>query len=221
MFLILFIMSYIPYDFQEEKPEVVSHDSMEAYAQNKDIPDEVREEILFALSHFPELKETPIEFKFKKKVSKSIMQAQPKVGSLLTRHRRNRAYVIKMTENFKVGDTTMSMVDEVPSSVLAGWIGHELGHIMDYRERNVFNMIFFGIAYSFSKSFLMGAERRADGYAVQKNMGNFIVATKNFILDNADLPEKYKKRIAKLYLSPEEILMMIEDFEAGEMELLP
>jgi hypothetical protein len=34
--------------------------------------------------------------------------------------------------------------------------------------------------------------------------------TKNFILKKADIPQSYKNRIKKYYLSPEEIMILIE-----------
>ena len=41
------------------------------------IPEEIKEEAVVALSHYPELANTAIEFKFKSKIKKSNMQAQP------------------------------------------------------------------------------------------------------------------------------------------------
>ena len=57
------------------------------------IPDTIKKEALLALSHYPELKETKIEFKFKKNIKKSIMQAQPTFWSLL-RSKKHRSYKI-------------------------------------------------------------------------------------------------------------------------------
>ena len=35
----------------------------------------------------------------------------------------------------------------------------------------------------------------ADSLAVERGMGNYIVATKRFILDHAELPQAYKDKI--------------------------
>ncbi len=59
-------------------------------------------------------------------------------------------------------------------------------------------------------------ERTADTYAIQHGMGDYILKTKNFILDNANLSEKYKQRIRKLYISPEEVMELINKNKVEE-----
>lgn len=177
----------------------------------KVIPESIANEVRIALSHYPELLDTPIEFKFKKKIQKSFMQAQPKFSGLFKK-RKNRSYYIFISESFKIENAEFG-VEEIPSNVLIGWIGHELGHIMDYRNRKGFNMVVFGIRYLLSSNYIREAERAADTYAVNRGMGEYILATKEFILNHADLTEVYKARIKRLYLSPDEILELVEDLE--------
>lgn len=178
---------------------------------NKTIPTSIEREVRIALSHFPELLETPIEFKFKKKIKKSFMQAQPKFSSLLN-NRKDRSYYIMISERFNIDDEEFS-VHDIPEDVLIGWIGHELGHIMDYRDRSGFNMIVFGARYLLSSHHIREAERAADTYAVNRGMGEYILATKDFILSHANLSAVYKARIQRLYLSPAEILELVEELE--------
>lgn len=178
---------------------------------NKIIPESIENEVRIALSHYPELIDTPIEFRFKKNIRKSFMQAQPKLSGVFKR-RKNRSYVINISESFEIEDEEFG-VEEIPSEVLIGWIGHELGHVMDYRDRKGFNMIVFGIRYVLSNDYIREAERAADTYAVNRGMGEYILATKDFILNHADLSEVYKTRIKRLYLSPEEILELVEELE--------
>jgi hypothetical protein len=42
-------------------------------------------------------------------------------------------------------------------------------------------------------------------------MDTYILETKNFILNNTNLSEVYKARIKKYYLSPDEIVKLVED----------
>ncbi len=177
----------------------------------KIIPESIENEVRIALSHYPELIDTPIEFKFKKKIQKSFMQAQPKFSGLLKK-RKNRSYFIFISESFQIEDEEFG-VNEIPSDVLIGWIGHELGHIMDYSDRRGFNMVLFGMRYLLSSNYIREAERAADTYAVNRGMGEYILATKDFILSHANLSEVYKARIKRLYLSPEEILELVEELE--------
>lgn len=179
--------------------------------ENKIVPDEIWRETYVALSHYPELKDTPIEFKFKKKIQKSFMQAQPKLSGLL-KNKKNRSYFVMISEHIKIEDEVFD-VKNVPSDVLIGWIGHELGHIMDYRERSAANMVWFGIKYLTSKKYIQEAERAADTYAVNHGLGKYIIATKDFILNHTHLAESYKARIKKLYLSQEEIMALIDEID--------
>lgn len=181
---------------------------------NKIVPDLIWREVYVALSHYPELKNTPIEFKFKSKIKKSFMQAQPKLSGFFKR-KNNRSYVIQISEKIKIEDQEFD-VSNVPSEVLIGWLGHELGHVMDYRDRSAIEMLWFGIRYITSSNHIKEAERAADTYAVNHGMGKYIIATKDFILNHAHLSASYKQRIQKLYLSPEQIMELIQEFQASK-----
>nr|WP_298525623.1 hypothetical protein [uncultured Christiangramia sp.] len=176
---------------------------------NKIVPENIWRETYVALSHYPELKDTPIEFKFKKNIKKSFMQAQPKLSGFF-KNRKNRSYVIYINEKFKIEDETFSVKD-VPSEVLIGWLGHELGHVMDYLDRSAIDMLWFGIRYVTSNNYIREAERAADTYAVNHGLGQNIIATKDFILNHSKLSESYKSRIQDLYLSQEEIMVLIDE----------
>lgn len=164
---------------------------------------------LKALSFYPELDECKIEIRFKKNIKKSTVQARPTFQSFFKK-RSNKRYVILISETFKISDREFTTKD-IPSNILIGWIGHELGHIMDYQNRDKINLISFGVNYLFSDSFIVEAERTADTYAVAQGMENYILATKNFILNHSDIAVSYKNRIKKYYLSPEEIMAMVEE----------
>ncbi|MFX0556489.1 hypothetical protein ACOCEA_06805 [Maribacter sp. CXY002] len=173
------------------------------------IPKEIENEALVALSHYPELKDTPIEFKFKPNIKKSTMQAQPEFTSVFN-SKKNRRYKILISEQIKIADSTY-YTKNIPAEIMIGWLGHELGHIMDYQNRNGLNLIGFGIQYLASKRYIKEAERRADAFAVRHGMEKYILATKEFILEKAGLSEKYIDRIKKFYLSPEEIMKLVEE----------
>ncbi|TQO36107.1 hypothetical protein GQ41_0675 [Arenibacter algicola] len=173
------------------------------------IPKSIEKEALKALSFYPELTKNKIEFRFRKNIKKSTMQARPTFQSLFKK-RRNRTYVVLISETFKISDKEFTTKD-IPSDILIGWIGHELGHIMDYQNRSKINLISFGLKYLFSERFIVEAERAADTYAVAQGMEKYILGTKNFILNHSDIATSYKNRIKKYYLSPEEIMVLVEE----------
>lgn len=181
------------------------------FSKNKQIPKVIEKNVLEALAHFPELQETHIRFKFKKRIKKSIMQAQPVISSLLGK-KEKRIYNINISALFQLTNTAIP-IHQLPDSIMIGWIGHELGHIVDYEHRSTFNLIGFGISYALSGKFVQKAENTADTYAVNNGIGHYIIETKRFILDHADIPQPYKDRIARLYLSPDDIVEQVRELE--------
>jgi len=175
---------------------------------NKIFPESIKNEALTALSYYPELKDTAIEFKFKDNIKKSTMQAQPTFASIF-KGKENRRYIILISRKIQIEDELFTIKD-IPNEVLIGWLGHELGHVMDYRDRTGFGMILFGIKYLFSGAHIKEVERAADTFAINHGMGEYILKTKNFILDNASFSEKYKAKLRKLYMSPEEVMHLIK-----------
>lgn len=181
------------------------------FGQHKQIPASIQQNALMALSFYPELKNTAISFIFKKSIKSSVMQAQPVFTSLAGR-RKNRRYRINISTNFKLIHSEMPIL-EIPDTIMIGWIGHELGHILDYESKSNAQLVSFGYHYYFHSSFVKHAEMMADSLAVEHGLGHYIVATKRFILDHAQLPQDYKDKIKRLYLSPDVIVEQVRKLE--------
>jgi len=175
---------------------------------NKTIPNNIKEKIEKALSYFPSLNDVDITFKFKKNIKKTTMQAQPNFLSLLL-PKKSRKYNINISEYFK--DTQKTKTQDLPEDVFVGWIGHELGHIIDYEEMSNWEIVVFGIKYVLIDSFIIEAEKTADYLAVNQGIGKHILAMKNFILHHKNLPKYYKDRIKKFYISPDEVTQLIKE----------
>ena len=175
------------------------------------IPDTIHSEVKTALSFYPELDSIKIEFRFKKNIKKSTMQARPTFGSFF-RNRTERSYLVLISEKFKISDKEFKTTD-IPSDIFVGWIGHELGHVIDYQNRSNLNLLRFGVNYLLSENHIVEAERAADSFAVNHGMEDYILKTKNFILNNAEIETSYKTRIKKYYLSPEEIMELVQQRE--------
>jgi hypothetical protein len=192
-------------------PHMISVEEIDL--NNKTIPKEIEKEAITALCHFPELKDQKIIFRFKNNIKKSTMQAQPTWASFFKR-RKYRDYIILISRKIQIEDEEFT-INDIPSDVITGWLGHELGHVMDYRERSSLGMLIFGIKYLFLKEHIKEVERAADHYAIVHGMGDYILQTKNFILDHADISERYKQRIRNLYMSPEEVMELLNE---GKLE---
>jgi hypothetical protein len=173
------------------------------------IPKNIKEKVEIALGYYPQLKNIHIEFKIKKNIKKSTMQARPTFDSFF-KSKKDRKFLILISKKFKISEKEFSTLD-IPDDIFIGWIGHELGHIMDYQDRSKLNLIWFGLKYLFSETHIVEAERAADGFAVKHKMEDYILKTKNFILNHAEIPDVYKNRMKRYYLSPEEIMVLVED----------
>ncbi|KGE12865.1 hypothetical protein [Sphingobacterium deserti] len=180
-------------------------------SDNKQIPKVMEPQILAALSHYPELKDTCVRFIFTQKLKGSIMAARPVVGSLLG-PKSKRQYDVLISPVFKL-QHSIEPIHQIEDDVLIGWIGHELGHVMDYERRSTLSIAKFGLLYWLSRRFIRKAERVADTFAVNRGMGSYIIKTKAFILGHSGLSTRYKNKIAQLYLSPDDIVALINDLE--------
>ncbi|MFD0860612.1 hypothetical protein ACFQ1M_00205 [Sungkyunkwania multivorans] len=181
---------------------------MQKITERHSAPITIISEVQKALSYYPDLQDVSITFKFKDKLSTSVMKAQPTWATLFN-GKKKRAYIILISRNLQI-DGQKFDIHEIPKEVLIGWLGHELGHVMDYRCRSTINLIIFGLAYLISGKHIKNAEREADVFAVKAGMQDYILATKNFILNHSSLSDKYKARIKKFYLSPEEIMHLVK-----------
>lgn len=123
-------------------------------------------------------------------------------------NKKNRAYLIGVSPIIKVDEHTR--IEDVPEKPLVGWFVHELGHIMDYLDRSGWNLIKFGLSYIISGTFRMGAERKADVYAIGQGCSDYILATKKYILEHSNLSNRYKTRIERYYMSLDELGLLIE-----------
>jgi hypothetical protein len=183
---------------------------LQMFRHKKTIPKVIEKEVLCALSFYPELQDTAIHFVFKQKIRGSVMLAQPKFGTLFN---KKREYNILISSLFRLTHAVMP-IHQIPADIMIGWIGHELGHIMDYENRGLAGMARFGLGYLLSEKYVRKAERVADTFAVRAGMGRYILKTKHFILDHAALPDRYKKKIARLYLSPDDIVEQVKKLES-------
>ena len=73
------------------------------------------------------------------------MQARPTFDSFF-KSKKHRKFLILISEKFKISDKEFSTRD-IPDDIFIGWIGHELGHIMDYQGRSKFNLIWFCVGF--------------------------------------------------------------------------
>lgn len=103
------------------------------FGKNKDLPAGYEEQVLVALSHFPELKNTKIRWVIKE--SYTPLATSPDFGSLLKR-KDNRGYIITISN--KTIDTLKHLLfSNLNFEEQVGIMGHELSHVLDFKSKNL------------------------------------------------------------------------------------
>ncbi len=176
-----------------------SRDSLiKVHGFNKIFTPEYELPAIIALSFYPELDSTRIEFKSKK--LKRLGNAKPKMDFLF-RKQINRHYVIIVNKNTE--DILGLQFNDIPFNAQTGFFGHELAHILDYKEKNNLKLIFFVARYMFMQKSI---ERYTDKMAIEHNLGRQLYELRSFIMKNPYTDEDYLKFKRNNYLNCEEIL---------------
>lgn len=166
---------------------------------NKIYPNELRSEIEKALSYYPDLAETHIKFRWGRFTRRSFMLARPIISSIL-RSKEKRQYQIIMKKRFFIKNKQFAN-GRIPSDVIVGWLGHELGHVLDYRDKSAVNLTWFGVQYYFCDSFIKKAEITADKNAVERGLIKELIQAKEFSRNDTYFPKSYIEKLKHLYPS--------------------
>lgn len=175
--------------------------------QKKIIPS-LHTEIYTALSYYPELDSTYIEFRYAN--IKASLNARPKVGSLF-RKRSKRKYVIRIKPNTK---DSVATIDQVGFNGAVGVLGHELNHIIDYSKRNFWGIL--GRLFNYgSKKGKRKFEAEIDRMTIKKGLGWQLYDWENYVLNASKATEKYKRYKRSIYYTPEELITLIKQAKAN------
>ena len=173
-------------------------------SENKNVLDEYELATYIALSYYPELSNSRISFK-KAKI-KTTLNARPSVGSLFFRSKKDRNYVIRINQQIK--DSVINF-NAIPFNVKVGLLGHEFGHILDYKDKTIFQVMKRLFAYSSKKS-KEKFEKEIDLITIKKGLGWQLYAWANYVLNESNASMKYKAFKKEIYLTPLQILNIIE-----------
>lgn len=181
-------------------------DSLEMqYAAKKVVLSEHALVTFIALSYYPELNDARIEFKTAK--IKTTLNARPTALSLLFRSKAKRRYVIRI--NSQVKDSVISF-HAIPFNAKVGVLGHEFAHILDYRQRNFFQVLGRMFAYSRKKS-KAKFEQEIDAVAIDKGFGWQLYDWSTYVLEQSNATAKYKAFKREIYLTPTQIEQRISE----------
>lgn len=183
-----FLLVYEEADFSSKIETLIS-----LYGDNKDIPEQYHLAAYAALSHYPELKNTRIEFR-KKKI-KTTMACRPAVKSMF-RKADKRLYIVFV--NNKHGKVRKVLLNELPFDAKIGVIGHEYGHIVDYRSKNFFGICATAIGYLFYTP-RQKLENKIDRITIAHSLGWQLFHFTVFVQEKSKASPEYKAYKKRVY----------------------
>lgn len=138
------------------------------FGKHKQLPKGYEKQALVALSYYPELKNTRIVFKVRKKGGAPFV-SRPTTWSLLFRKRAKRKYRILISQKTKAILAPILMKN-LPFNAQIGVLGHELAHTSFYLEKKFGAMVKIAIG-TFSARYLDEFEHQTDQIAIEHGLG--------------------------------------------------
>ena len=187
-FVSLISIAHAPVTAQTPNPmfseETLSIGNYEQYGHLKDIPQDMRSQVLIALSFYPELRNTKIILRYRKR--RTPLSSRPRVWSTF-RKKKNRTYVI--TISIKSNQHLMPILfSNLPYNTQIGVIGHELSHISAYRTQTSGQLL--GLYTSLLKSKNVDAfEFSTDSTCIAHGLGHQLLAWSSYVRNALDIPE--------------------------------
>lgn len=179
----------------------------EEYGQHKTIPEAFELPALVALSHYPELKNTRIKFKFRK--IKATMAAAP-TWYFIFQRKKKRRYVISIASDPKKRKAILPI--DLDFNEKIGVLGHELGHITWYEGHRIWPILRFGLGQS-SKKFRERTEKETDQMAIERGLGWQLHDLRVCTNETCNPPPGFREMKERIYLTPTEIKLAIEALE--------
>src|SRR5690606_31633738 len=105
---------------------------------------------------------------------------------------------------------TGMLLNEAPLAAQVGLVGHELAHVLDFKQKSFLELAWWGIQYSFIKQ-QGGIEKQADKTTIRQGLGWPLYHWAQFALNHPVVSSQYLKMKKTRYLLPNEIRDLIYD----------
>lgn len=173
-----------------------------AFGNNKKFPPQYQWQCLLALSHYPELKETTIDFEVRPAFVPLYSWPEP-ISVIFPWIDRSFRIVIS-TESGPYFDPIL--FHKLPFNDQVGVIGHELAHTVFYQNKTSLETVITAVRYQFNQSFHIKLERDADFAAIAHGLGYQLYDYAFFVRKafGRSLEQILSER-GNTYLSPAEI----------------
>ncbi|MFZ0596657.1 MAG: hypothetical protein WAM46_06720 [Flavobacterium sp.] len=182
------------------------------YGINKIIPAVYETQILIALSYFPELKNTNIEFRLKK--TNTPLSSKPTLPGLL-QSAKKRKYIITISEETNPALEPI-LFKKLNFNAQVGVLGHELSHVSDYLTKGFSKMMNLVLIEIFSKKQVDQFESRTDHICINHGLGFQLLDWSKSVRENLKIDywrgaDNLKHKTSdERYLNPETIIQIMK-----------
>jgi hypothetical protein len=194
----------------------------EIYGHNKKYPQEFEEQILTALSFFPELKDHRVDFQLRK--GYAPLSSRPTYGGLF-RSAKKRKYKIFISTGKKDRWDSI-LLKNAPFDAGVGVLGHELSHVLNFSRMSGLSLAGLGISHVSTK-YMNRFEYLTDSLCIEQGMGEYLLAMGIYVRKAFGAPDpeellvkgekgNYKER----YMSPSTIRLYMADSKAYRKETI-
>lgn len=177
-------------------------DSLRNCFTNKLIPNQIEKETLFALSRYDEFKNTSIVVKTKR--INATFYTRPK-GLNVLKPKGKRKYII-LWNNY---ENVVFSLNSFSFNARIGVLAHELAHIKYYEQKSSISLVFMGIKYLINKKFKRKIEKNTDLTVINKGLGFQLYSFNKEALSLPFVDESKKEYKKEYYMTPQEILTVI------------
>ena len=153
--------------YSAEKDSMLYNALLKEFGENKKLAKGFELQCLLALSHYPELKEVPIDFVIKPTFLPLASRPDP-VTVLFPWIKRKYLVVIS---NASTAFFEPILLRNTPFNEQVGIIGHELGHTVYYLDKSAFDLALIAYRYENNNQFHNTFERDTDKRAIAHGLG--------------------------------------------------
>lgn len=201
-----------PVKAYHEDDYTIGYDSLLAeYGYMKELPEGFELQTLLALQHYPELRNTHIEFIVKKAFIP--LASRPTIFSLI-RKRDKRTYRVIISDE-SLPQMESVLLKNLPFNAQVAIIGHELAHAADYQTMNNTRLMWTGILY-FWGPFRASMEKGTDLRTIEHGLGWPLLEYAEYVREVSGISERQTNFMDKFYMNPDEIRAVIRKSELYE-----
>ncbi|GAB4406844.1 MAG: hypothetical protein OHK0053_33260 [Microscillaceae bacterium] len=189
------------------------------YGKNKKLPAGFEWPTLLALTHYPELKDVPIEFI--QMPTWIPLSSRPHPWRLLFPWQK-RVYLVVIStrsEDF----LAPILLHRLPLNCQVGVIGHELAHTVYYLDKSAFRLAGIALGY-LSIPFRKKFEKDTDRRAIAHGLGYFLYEYAVFVrqaLNFKEMDNQMAQGAEDTYLSPKEIIAEMKKNPIYQLDKAP